>query len=293
MGKMMKVELTKAFRGRFFLAALGIALLIALLQVVYQAENYQSYQESVQRAELFMQEMEENYEPGNPYLQEYTLFNHWLCTDYVSLTASLFWFLIPILAPLAYGWSLFLERRSGYIKNAVLRSSRAAYFFSKLAAVFLAGGTVATVPAILNVLLVALFVPAVQPDIAYSVNYPVTYPTIFSWFFYAMPVLYVALRLLLNFVFAGTLATLSYSLSFWVHNRFAVVLLPFLLALALTHLQSLIPAKLHYAEFSPMYIMGANGFYYELPGVVLAEIGIPLALSLILAAVSSRKCEIF
>ena len=78
-----------------------------------------------------------------------------------------------------------------------------------------------------------------------------------------------------------------------VFTIFAVVLLPFLLALALTHLQYLIPAELHYAEFSPMYIMGANGFYYELPGVVLAEIGIPLALSLILAAVITPSSDPF
>lgn len=287
MRNMLKIELRKAFGNKFFFLAICLACCIALLAAVYNVERYQREAEYTERASAISGER------MNPYAPAFTLYNSWLCTDYVSFAASLFWFLSPIFATLAYGWSMSMEIKSGYRRNVMLRISRKNYYLSKLAAVFLAGGTVVTIPVVLNVAVTAMFIPAVKPDYFYKIYYPVGLPSMFSRLFYVCPLLHVIARILVAFTFAGAIATASFSMAFVICNRFAVVLLPFLLVLGVTYLQYLIPNEIHYAEFSPIYLMGAGGFNYSFLWGVLLEIGILLGVGLLAALGRGNRRDVF
>ena len=58
-----------------------------------------------------------------------------------------------------------------------------------------------------------------------------------SELFYSSPLVYVIYVMALDFVFSGLIATASLTLTFFVRNRFAVVLLPFLLLLGIQYIQ--------------------------------------------------------
>lgn len=287
MKRILKMELHKAFHGRLFLVTLLIAAGIALLQVSYHAERYSLWQESLETA---AHTVEAEY---NPSLPEVTLFNSWLCIDYQSLAAALFWFLTPIFVSLAYGWSLCMERKTGYIKNIAVRTTKRSYYLAKLAATFVSGGSVVALPAGLNLMAMAMFLPAVSPDVYYDICYPILPEDMFSQLFFSHPVGYALIRLLVVFVFGGAMATAAYSLSFFLKNRAAVTLLPFLLALGVSYLQALIPMEQHYAEFSPIYLLGQNGPYSHLLVVVVTECVILMGVSLALALGKGGREDVF
>lgn len=285
MKRMIKIELKKAFHARMFLISMAVAIVIAMLAVVYNVERYQQIQTWNEQSEEITN-MERN-----PDIPAFMLFVGWLCTDATSLTTAMFWFLVPILAPLAYGWSLFIEEKSGYPKNVITRTTRKNYYLAKLLAVFLAGGTAVTLPVILNFMVTALFIPAVRPDVWFDANYAIFTQSMLSGLFYSKPFLYVLLRILITFLFSGALATASYSLTFAVRNRFAVLLLPFLLILGVNQVENMIPK--HYAEYSPIYLLGANGHYISRLEVVLLEMGILLLTAFLLAWFRGGRKDVF
>lgn len=92
------------------------------------------------------------------------------------------------------------------------------------------------IPLVINFLTVACFIPAYQPDIYYSIYYSMGYHFL-SELFYSSPLVYVIYVMALDFVFSGLIATASLTLTFFVRNRFAVVLLPFLLLLGIQYIQ--------------------------------------------------------
>ncbi len=150
---------------------------------------------------------------------------------------ALFYMLLPLLAGLAYGWSFSAERKSGYVAQMVSRSTKKSqYFLAKYIATFLAGGAVVAIPLVLNFLAVACFIPAYTPDSFYQIYYFMNTHFLRGLFFNA-PLLFVCCIILLDFIFAGLLAAACVALAFFVKNKFAVILLPFLGVLAVQYLQ--------------------------------------------------------
>jgi len=286
MKNMLRIELRKAFQNKFFFIGLATASLLAVLSAVY---NIQTVAQEMQVSEGIRQSYSGLI---NPHMPLYSLFNHWLCEDFNSLSGSLFFFIYPLISVMPYGWSLFEERKSGYIKNVVCRTRKANYFFSKYIAVFLSGGAVVAVPAALNFLITSMFIPAIKPDVFYDIGWTVREASMFSECFFKAPFLYVLLRILLLFAFGGAISSVGFALAFSVNNRFAVVLLPFLGTLALHYGQNIFSAATA-PELSPIYTVSANGFKTKtLPAAVL-EILLVTAAVLFLTLKKGVKSDVF
>lgn len=223
----------------------------------------------------------------------YSLFNHWICEDFSSFLASLFFLIFPIISPLSYGWSFLAERKTGYVKNVLTRTEKWKYYAAKYAAVIISGGAVLLTPIILNILIVSLFIPAVVPDIYYDTAYAVRMPSMFSHLFYTYPGWYMFLRVLLAFLFGGGLAALSFSLAFFTSKHIVAVLLPFLLSLGLHYGESIIPQEMQFGELSPFYIISANGTQLKILWVAIAELFIIYLLSLIPCIVKGKNEDVF
>ena len=282
----LKIELKKAFQNKLFWVTIIIAGFVAVLSAIYNIQVVQG--EKAYYANVAAQY---GVEAVNPNLPLYSLFNHWICEDFSSLASTMFFMLFPIFAVLGYGWSLFFEQKSGYIKNVVTRVSKRSYFLSKYIATFLSGGILVAVPVILNFLLVSMFVPAVKPDIFYDIGWTVGADSMFSEYFYTQPFVYVFLRILVVFLFSGAIATISYTLAFFVRNRFAVILLPFLGVIALHFGQYLIQNLS--TELSPIYLLGAAGVRVKMLWAVLLELGVILIPSFLLALLKGGKDDVF
>lgn len=282
----LKIELKKAFQNKLFWITLVIASIIATLSAIY---NIQIIQEEKQYyANAVVQFGTEAVNPNAPL---YSLFNHWICEDFSSLASTMFFMLFPIFAVLGYGWSLFSEQKSGYIKNVITRTSKRNYFLSKYIATFLSGGAIVSVPVLFNFLLVSMFVPAVNPDIFYDIGWTVRTNSMFSEYFYAKPFLYVFLRVSVVFLFSGAIATVSYALAFFIRNRFAVILLPFLGVIFLHFGQYLLENIS--SELSPIYLLGGYGFNTKMLWAVLSELAVILVPTFLLALLKGGKDDVF
>ncbi len=282
----LKIELKKAFQNKLFGVTITIASVIAVFSAIYNIQVIEAEKEYY--ANAVAQFGSESVNPNSPL---YSLFNHWICEDFSSLASTAFFMLFPIFAVLGYGWSLFSEQKSGYIKNVVTRVSKRKYFLSKYIATFLSGGAIVSIPVILNFLLVSMFVPAVKPDIFYNVGWTVGTNSMFSKYFYTQPFVYVFLRILVVFLFSGAVATVSYALAFFIRNRFAVILLPFLGVLALHFGQYLFEGVS--SELSPIYLLGGYGFNTKMLWAVLLELGIMLIPTFMLALLKGGKDDVF
>ena len=231
MSGVLKIELRKAFGNKLFLLTLAVGIVIASIsayqniQLYLDAVAHNAYRKEVLPDILF-----------NPMYPAFSPYTYWIGGDYQYPMTSLFYLLLPLMASLAFGWSFFMEKKSGYIKNVVTRTKKTHYFLAKYIAVFLSGGAVIAIPLVINFLTVACFIPAYQPDIYYSIYYSMGYHFL-SELFYSSPLVYVIYVMALDFVFSGLIATASMALTFFVRNRFAVVLLPFLLLLGIQYIQ--------------------------------------------------------
>lgn len=260
MKQILKIEIKKALTNKFFLITLLFATAVALLSAAYMVDNY-AYEKE-------MNAMVEDFggKQINPELPAATLFNHWIGGEKISLMFSVFFTLIPLFAAVPYGWSYFMERKRGYVRNVVTRTSRTAYFFSKYLAVFLAGGLAVLIPLALNIMTVAMFVPAITPDVSYDLYLSKPVLDLWSGLFYTHPLICMGLYLLLDFVFAGLIATISLFVTFLVNNRFAVVLFPFLFLLLLHYSMNFFSNY----ELSPLFFLHASTIRKITRGWVIA-----------------------
>lgn len=225
----------------------------------------------------------------NPELPGTTLFTSWIGADHISPAASLFYLLLPLIAALGYGWSYCSECKSGYIKNVTTRTSKTNYFLSKYIAVFLAGGMVVTVPILLNIMAVAVFIPAIQPDVFYDVYYAAHPWSTLTPLFYAHPVVYMLLKIVTTFIFAGLISEICICISFLSKNKFVSVFTPLFLLLFINYLSNTVN---NLPQISPIQFLHTGKIYVSL-SVICLEVVLLFAVSFAVTLVRGKKNDIF
>ena len=217
MKRMMKIELRRAFTSTGFVLALIIGCLIA---VVHWA--------------LFVLPvsvtLEEYVAMNKPMMYPGWLYTSWIGSDTTAIPAYLLFLILPIIAVLPHADTFFTDAGSGFIQNICIRTNRRHYYIAKYTATFLSGGTVTTIPFLLNFLLSCLVLPAMHPE-ASAFTSSIGEASTFPHLFFNLPLLYVGVYFLFIFVFCGLLATISLISSYFAGYRFLVVLTPFLLYL--------------------------------------------------------------
>ena len=264
----IKTELRKALGNYLFFLSLAIASGIAIwsaIQNISAATAYYSFIASLQAGSGIMK---------NPEYASVTLFNSWIGQDYTSVATTLFFTLLPILCVLPYSWSFFSERKSGYIRQIVSRSNRKTYFLSKYIATFSAGALVILIPMLINFMLVSSFVPAISPNRNYDIYYNVPSANMGAELFYSHPYLFVLMRMVIAGLYSGLIAAFVIGLSFFVKNRFAILLIPFIAFLTLNYFSESLVVKFG-VELSPINFLGGTSL-----GIVSASVVALFALGL-------------
>ncbi|MBM7542280.1 hypothetical protein [Amphibacillus cookii] len=258
---LIKIELKKAIKNKFFVTTLMVGSIFALFSAWYMIDSYAAFEH---QNKVYTNN-------GNPMIQQFSLFNHWIGGEAFSLGYTLFFTLIPLMAVLPYSWSYFIENKIGYVKSIVTRSSKFQYYLSKYIATFVSGGLVVLIPLIANILIVACFVPAITPTKLYPLYYAVDHGSLWSGLFYTHPIIYVLLYLILDFVFAGLFATMSLAVSFFIKNRIAIILIPFFFILILHYSRTFL-AYIYYNEISPLHYLHSTAIEnYANGGMVLTQ----------------------
>lgn len=90
-----------------------------------------------------------------------SLFNRWLALDVASFPTSTFYFMIPLIVVLPYGWSLVSEIRSGYTKNIIVRTTRKIIFI-QICSKFLVSSICYNNSTGAKFLMLGLFIPSLK-----------------------------------------------------------------------------------------------------------------------------------
>ena len=273
MKSLFGIEIKKAFDNPRFWASVSVASAIAILSAVSAISMYTREQQIMSRLILGSPD---NY--LNPDLPIYSLFNRWIGQTYNNMAASLFYLLLPAFAVYSYSWSFFDERQSGYVRNVVVRTGRWRYFFTKYVVVFLSGAVTIIIPMALNLLLVSSVLPAIRPDVYYDIYNGMSSGNMGVELFYEHPWLFVAARLGMAGICGGLCADLVVALSFFIHNRFEVLLMPFILLLVIQYVSGMFQAYIAQIEISPLnFIHG--GMSQSRVGIALAYVVVFLVFS--------------
>lgn len=257
---MFRVEMKKVTHSWLFWITLLIGVGIALVSSFESISSYMFWQEAerdfVQSAAIVR----------NPEAPISTLFNSWMGQEFSSLTSSLYYLLLPLLAVFPYAWSTLIERKNGYIKNILTRSLRQHYYLAKCSATFLSGAAVVVIPLILNVMLVSAFIPAIRPDVYYDIYYGILPGNALSQLFYAQPIWYIVVRILTAGWFAGLIAMSVIGLSFFIKKYIAILLLPFLALLGIHYAAGLLSEEtlIDYSLISSVHGGGLNTNWWVL-----------------------------
>lgn len=143
---MLISELRRTFTGFWFWAAIGIGCGISICHIAQFV--IPDYREALQFPSSFPP----------------TVFSKWIGGWSYPIHPALFYFIMPILATLPYGWSLHTDMKNGHYIQKATRSGWPRYLAAKLVAVFLSGGTAVCTALIVDFLGTACVVPLVQPD---------------------------------------------------------------------------------------------------------------------------------
>ncbi|MDD4700185.1 MAG: hypothetical protein PHV07_08030 [Oscillospiraceae bacterium] len=224
MTRILKIELKRAFCNKLFLISVVIGCLIAITHVGLDTVPLASKLKITNGCYIF------------------SVFDQWIGLKFTFWT-SLFFTIFPLLASIPFADSFLVDRKSGYIKNILTRTSKKNYYISKFIAVFLSGGFAVAIPLVFDFYLTSLFIPAVIPDIS-SGEFPLVANSTWVSIFYTHPFVYVFLYLLLIFVVSGILASVALAFSFIIKYQYVIALTPFLCFLAISF------ASLFFSDFA-------------------------------------------
>lgn len=253
MKRLLKIDLYRAFINRKFLLACLLGLLIAVsnffqhvLPVFFEADYYMS--------------LNLNMPPAN-------VFVNWLGVNPRGMEQFLYYLLLPVIAVLPYADSYFSDKKTGCIKNVLIRASKKDYFICRYISVFLSGGCAFSLPLLINFLAASLFLPSMTPDPYYS---SIGENSMWNDIYYTNPILYTLLFILLAFLFSGVFATVSLSISDFSEHRFIVLIFPFLLYLAFFSVMSYISTNSQMLAWIPVYFLTPNFLYCKF-NIILLE----------------------
>lgn len=211
MGRVIKIELERAFRSKGMTLALLIGYAIVVIhaiKVVYPTSN------------MILQ-----WYDGSAHTNIHTIYDTSFLMEHNTPYREIFIYLLPILATLPFGITYLTDRKKGYIKNVCTRCKKTHYLLAKYIAVFVSGGVTVALPIILGLIIAASMLPAVEPVL--GGNYGLIGGGMLGSLFYTHPLLYYFVYILLYFLHGGAYATIALAVSHIFEYSFFVLIMPF------------------------------------------------------------------
>jgi hypothetical protein len=284
--RVLKLELKKSLKNKLFFFVIIVGFLITVLSFLYNLEVHTKDLNSMLEYE------DKTSILSNHLIGLSTLFNHWIGGESYTLGSTIYFYIFPIMVAIPYGWSYCTELKSGYIKNMVIRTGNFNYYLGKYVATFISGGLAMIIPLVLNIMLVASFIPALKPDPAYMPFYGVFPFSFMSQLFYTKPILYVLIYIFIDFIFCGLIACISYAIANLIKNNIVVILFPFASILGVHYLSSFFLEKVKF-ELSPLTILHPPTTYAVSGYIIMIEIALLFSLTFLTTVIRGLKHEVY
>jgi hypothetical protein len=253
MSNLVRIELVKALRNRYFVVSTVLGCVFAALSAGYIYMNFTSEAGIVE----VIRRMENAGVSYHIIMEANTLYGSWIGAESGSLGYALFFTLLPILAALPCGFAFSEELNSGYLKSIIPKCGRQKYFMSKLISAFIAGGLTVAVSLVFNLLLISTFLAAIPPNIIYNFyGFAIQHGDMLSAMAYSHPMLFTATYIFIDFAFSGLFACLALSAAFFFRQRAASVIVPFLLIMLCDMARTLL-YYISQVQISPLKILHA------------------------------------
>ena len=287
MCSVLKLELKKAFKNKFFWISVVLGCLITLLSFEHMVNMYYEGMSAISGNSTDI--------IYDPHIGINTVFNCWIGGEPFSLGSSIYFFVFPLLIALPYGWSYSEERKCGYRRMMITKTGKKKYYCAKYVAVFLSGGVAMVLPLIFNFWMTLLVVPAILPDVTMYMFYGVFGGSFLAELYYTVPFLYVAIYLFIDFVYCGFLVCICMAVSGIVRQKWGVVLIPFLLLLFVHVIADYIYSdpSVAYKELSPLYFLRGVEVRYSFSGSIIFLFAIGLWVLSLIGVIKEYRNEIY
>lgn len=287
MCSVLKLELKKAFKNKFFWISVVLGCLITLLSFEHMVNMYYEGMSAISGNSTDI--------IYDPHIGINTVFNCWIGGEPFSLGSSIYFFVFPLLIALPYGWSYSEERKCGYRRMMITKTGKKKYYCAKYVAVFLSGGVAMVLPLIFNFWMTLLVVPASLPDVTMNMFYGVFGGSFLAELYYTVPFLYVAIYLFIDFVYCGFLVCICMAVSGIVRQKWGVVLIPFLLLLFVHVITDYIYSdpSVAYKELSPLYFLRGVEVRYSFSGSIILLFAIGLLVISLIGIIKEYRNEIY
>ena len=287
MCSVLKLELKKAFKNKFFWISVVLGCLITLLSFEHMVNMYYEGMSAISGNSTDI--------IYDPHIGINTVFNCWIGGEPFSLGSSIYFFVFPLLIALPYGWSYSEERKCGYRRMMITKTGKKKYYCAKYVAVFLSGGVAMVLPLIFNFWMTLLVVPAILPDVTMNMFYGVFGGSFLAELYYTVPFLYVAIYSFIDFVYCGFLVCICMAVSGIVRQKWGVVLIPFLLLLFVHVITDYIYSdpSVAYKELSPLYFLRGVEVRYSFSGSIILLFAIGLLVISLIGIIKEYRNEIY
>ena len=287
MCSVLKLELKKAFKNKFFWISVVLGCLITLLSFEHMVNMYYEGMSAISGNSTDI--------IYDPHIGINTVFNCWIGGEPFSLGSSIYFFVFPLLIALPYGWSYSEERKCGYRRMMITKTGKKKYYCAKYVAVFFSGGVAMVLPLIFNFWMTLLVVPAILPDVTMNMFYGVFGGSFLAELYYTVPFLYVAIYLFIDFVYCGFLVCICMAVSGIVRQKWGVVLIPFLLLLFVHVITDYIYSdpSVAYKELSPLYFLRGVEVRYSFSGSIILLFAIGLLVISLIGIIKEYRNEIY
>lgn len=207
---LMKNELERAFRNKWFYAT----LLICLLAVIYD-----TFTEVIPvRNAMDIYIATDGYPIPN-------LYNRWMELQSGRAVSWLLHLIFPLLVCIPYSISIYSDVETRYVYSIISRIDKKKYFLSKLFTQFLVGFAVVMFTMIISFMITASILPVGTP-IA-GLQYMPANTEVFGKAFYRHPLLMSVIVMILQSVMFALIGCLSYTFAYLLRNGVMVVVSAF------------------------------------------------------------------
>lgn len=257
--KIIRIELIKSMKNRYYLISLVMLLVMVIYHIVFDVIPYYGLIDS-------------------DYPE--TVFNHWIGLE-MSGVSRVYYMVVVELVALPIGMVYLEEKNNGYFNQLIVRAGRSRVAISKLWAYLIASFILSTIPLLFDYMIAAILLPSIRPISATS-YYTVSGNSLMAPIFYTQPTLYLLLYIIIDGLLICSFSLLVIPASIIIKNMYAAVCLPIVvfivlrIVLGFVKLNNFIPEKIIYPSMSDgvglknavveihiLGLLGVAGLLYE------------------------------
>lgn len=266
---MFLIEIKRSFGKRSFKIVMFIGIIFVILQTVKFSTYCTIYN----------------------YLNQYT--NAYITTPFdnfilfnLSPTSNIYLLIFPLLSALSYSDSYLEDENTGFIKYIYTRKKKINYLVSKFFANFIASGIAIIIPLMLNIIVLLLCEPNIQPHPILGKTVIMT-GGLFPTLYYNSPFLYLIIWFVIYFLYAGVFASMGMAFSIFIKNKFAILIIPFIIYITTQLFTELINKQIYSPE-NFLYLSTAQSF-----PIICYEFIVIFTISIIVFCIGGNKNETY